>query len=608
MKNRFLPSPGILLDAAAGAASRFPAAVLSCIVGVAALWILVDLPYDSPAQPVLQKLWMLSHLGLPLFFAIRILAESQRWPAAAYWGATALGLAALVGYYFLLDPKADTRFENLQIPRFFGWLLCAHLFASVAAYLRRAEVRHFWEFNRQLFANFVAGALYGFVIFGGLAIALLAVDQLFDLNLDENIYARLYFVIFGFFLTFYFLWHTPREFDAEPEQGATGKVLLNLCKYILIPIIGLYFLILYAYSAKILLEWSLPKGWVSSLVLGFSIAGIFTWLLNYRLPESDSSRHIRFFHRWFWPIAAPMTALLFVAISRRIGDYGVTEPRYLVAHTGFWLALMCLFFLFSSKKDIRAIPLSLIVFALIFLFGPVNAFKMSQESQKQRLETLLIQNGLFADGKARPAEEQLRSDDAQSIESVFYFLNNRGALPILQDWFPFSMDSIPGPSDHYSQAGNLMEWLNIAPSLGAYEPGSPTVYIRSDYRSEWAPVGIEGYQYYFNRILYPKGNPPSEGRFLRITADSLRIEYLIVSPGAPEPFDSYELQPSLRDFWSRYDQNQDIELPAEARTLRLQGTRSELLLRIEDMTIQRDGDLFKVAHVNGVAFIKEKKE
>lgn len=608
MKNRSLPSPGILFDAAASAARRFPAVVLSAVVGVVALWMLVDLPYNSPDQPFWIRLWMLAHLGLPLFFAIRILAESQRWPAAAYWGATGLGLAALVGYYFLLDPKAETQFENLQLPRFFGWLLCAHLFAAVAAYMRRAEVRHFWEFNRRLFANFVAGALYGFVIYGGLAIALLAVDQLFNLKLDENIYARLYFVIFGFFLTFYFLWHTPREFDSEPEQGATGKVLLNLCKYILIPIIGLYFLILYAYSAKILVEWSLPKGWVSSLVLGFSLAGIFTWLLNYRLPESDSSPHIRFFHRWFWPIAAPMTALLFVAISRRIYDYGVTEPRYLVAHTGFWLSLMFLYFLFSRKKDIRIIPISLIIFTLIFLFGPLNAFKISQDSQKDRLEALLIQNGLFADGKARPAKEQLLTDDAYSIESALYFLNNRGALPLLQGWFPFSMDSIPGPSDPYSQAGNLMKWLNIAPSPGAYEPGSPTVYIRSDYRNEWDPIALDGYQYYFNRFIHQKGEPPSEGRFLRISADSLRIEYLQVSPGAPSPFDAYELQPALRDFWNRHDQNQNIELPTEARTLRIQGAQSELLLRIEDMAIQRDGDLFKVSYINGVAFIKEKKE
>ena len=154
----------------------------------------------------------------------------------------------------------------------------------------------------------------------------------------------------------------------------------NLTKFILIPITAIYFLILYAFSTKILVTWQLPEGWVGKLVLGFSVAGIFTYLLNFMLVKFDDSVVVKGFRRWFFYILLPMVLLLFVAIGRRIGDYGVTEARYVVAISGAWLLLISVYFILSKRDNIKFIPISLAVFSLLTVLGPLSAFKVSERS------------------------------------------------------------------------------------------------------------------------------------------------------------------------------------------------------------------------------------
>ncbi|MBK7936853.1 MAG: DUF4153 domain-containing protein [Lewinellaceae bacterium] len=289
-------------------------------------------------------------------------AESADWGEKRGWLLQAAGLIALAVYWFVLDPKSEA-FEYVGIPRFMVLLLTAHLFTAVAPYLNKRSVADFWEYNRELFANIVIGGVFTMILFAGLALAILAVDQLFDLHIrSERVYPRLFVLLAGVFNTSYFLFHFPQKYEFSDADAGYNAVFKNLCKYILIPIVGLYFLILYTYGGKIIATWSLPRGWVSSLVLGFSVAGIFTYLLNFYLPEHDDSAWARAFKRWFWWIQLPLTALLFVAVARRIGDYGVTEMRFLVAHLGVWLALTCLYFLFSKHDNIKYIPISLGLF------------------------------------------------------------------------------------------------------------------------------------------------------------------------------------------------------------------------------------------------------
>lgn len=301
-------------------------------------------------------------------------------------------------------------------------------------------------------------------MFVSLFLALVSLNELFDLHLDPKIYARLFVFMVGMFNTIFFLYHFPDNYSSSESDTGYHTVLVNLCKYVLVPVVGLYFLILYAYAVKIAVNQELPRGWVSSLVLGFSVAGILTYLLNFYLRDDNRTALTNLFHKWFWPVLLPMTLLLFIAISRRIGDYGVTEARFLVAHLGVWLFITSLYFIISKKDDIRFIPVSLLVFGLLWI--PCSGI-LSDYNQKNRLLNTLESVGRMKNGIIQPDSTMIDSTSLGKIRSAVGFFDERGNLGILNPVLPVPADSITRGAG----SSMFLEWL------GAREPEA----FRSDY-------------------------------------------------------------------------------------------------------------------------------
>ncbi len=428
-----LPSPRFLLDALTTAFRRFPLVMLAAIVGTACMMWIVENDFTDLSFVI--RLILTVAIGVPLLLAGRLMrgdGTGMMWNTRLPEILALLVLVALfitfrVGEYNELSQQSGLRFALVNFS--------AHLLVAVGPFLNRSSDADFWEYNKTLFSNFVIGAVYSAILFAGLSIAIVAVDNLFDLHFEGNIYAHLFFLLAGVFNTAYFLYHFPEELTLAKDQRPEYHIALrNLIKYILIPIVTIYFVILYAYSIKILVQWELPRGWVGSLVLGFSVAGIFTWLLNYFLEETDDSVIVSTHRKWFFPVLLPMTLLLFVAIGRRIGDYGVTEPRMLVATTGVWLLLMCLYFIIAKRPSIKVVPASLILFALACAMGPLSAGNVSARSQAHRLQHELEQAGMWQDGKMVPAADSLDEDQAREISSILQYLNEWEHLDKLKGW------------------------------------------------------------------------------------------------------------------------------------------------------------------------------
>ena len=396
------------------------------------MWVV---EYDSSDLNVVIRLLLTAAIGVPLLLSGRLMrgvGTGMMWNTRL---PEIVAILILVGLFFTFR-VGEYNYLYLQSALLFGLVnLSAHLLVAVGPFLNRSSDADFWEYNKTLFSNFVIGAVYSAILYAGLSIAIVAVDNLFELHIDEKIYAHLFFLLAGVFNTAYFLYHFPEELRLAKDQRPEYPIALrNLVKYILIPIVTIYFVILYAYSLKILVQWELPRGWVGSLVLGFSVAGIFTWLLNYFLPESDDSALVAAYRKWFFPVLLPMTLLLFVAIGRRIGDYGVTEPRMLVATTGVWLLVMCLYFIIAKRPTIKVIPASLILFALTCAIGPLSAGKVSARSQVHRLQHELELAGMWQDGKMVPASDSLDEKTAKEISSILSYMNEWEHLDQLEGW------------------------------------------------------------------------------------------------------------------------------------------------------------------------------
>lgn len=594
-----LPSPGFLLDAFIQVCRRFPATMLAAVTGVVVLLILVE-SGNSSNEELLARIWMAAQLGLALLTGIVAFAESVDWSPVRKWLAQGIGVAALAGYAWHLWLQPNMEFEHLHVPRYLIFLLVAHLFVAVAPYLNQRSVADFWEYNRRLFANFVVGATFNMILFAGLALAILAVDQLFNMNISERIYARLFILLAGIFNTSYFLYHFPQKYEFENADASYNAVFRNLCKYILIPIVGLYFLILYAYGAKIIGTWSLPRGWVGSLVIGFSVAGIFTWLLNFYLPQYDNSKIVTLFRKWFWWIVLPLTVLLFVAIATRISDYGVTEPRFIVVQVGVWLAGTCLYFLFSKSDNIKFIPISLGLIALTIAVGPFNAFSVSKRSQTGIVKDVLERNGRWENGRLQQGSTPMLQAEISQVESALQFLDRRGYLE-QADWLPMSLDSLQKVTTAYSNSGRIMNWLGLqsdaTPESSALSIQGNQNYGATDIRgfTKCYPISLSGYR---------DAKPPA-GYYFERSKDGQKIIWFQIKDGATSAVDSFDLKPVMSN-WRNQSQDSFLELSPEASIFDLSGSKGSLRIRVTDAQIEEKKGAFQVNYLNGQLFLKER--
>ncbi len=508
-----IPSLIFLLRSTGGVLRRFPVVAVAAVIGVVALMAILE----NDKSPDTVRLWMMALLGVPLFTGLTAFAESHDWTLRdwRYWALNGAGVALLILYGFALPDPHEPHFDEVDVPRYLAVLGVVHLFVAVAPYLNRLPVADFWEYNKQLFASFIVGATFTLILWGGLALAVLAAQRLFDFNIDEKVYVHLFVLLAGLFNTTFFLHHFPRHFRFETPEQAYNSIFKNLCKYILIPIVGLYFLILYAYSAKILVNWWLPRGWVASLVIGFSVAGIFTYLLNYQLPQYDQSPIVRNYRRWFWWVMLPLVALLFVAIYRRIGDYGVTPPRFIICAIGLWLLVTGLYFAISRTDNIKFIPISLGIFALLSVFGPFNAFNVSERNQLEHLESLLIKNGRMAAGQVLKAKTDFTGADAQRVTDVLYWLDQRGSLDRIQSWIGQPIDSLPpAPKGNFGRVGRVTNLLGIRSARNDYSNlvrVSPNGLVNTG--------NIRGYTTWYRVELNEYSNPPGMGRYFEPRRD-----------------------------------------------------------------------------------------
>ncbi|HEV8200039.1 MAG TPA: DUF4153 domain-containing protein, partial [Candidatus Polarisedimenticolia bacterium] len=333
------------------------------------------------------------------------------------------GVAILAAYRWALGRGAG---ESAFL-RYLQVMLAVDLFVAIAPFLGRGEANGFWQFNRRLFLRFFLSGIYAAVFFGGVAAAILAVDRLFEVKVNPILYPRLWlFTVFVFF-PWHFLAGVPRDLAALEADVEHPKGLRLFTQYLVLPLVVLYLAILYAYTAKIVLTRTWPQGWVGWLVSAASIFGVLTILLLQPGLNESEHRWTDRFARLYFAAIIPLLGLLFAALGKRVGQYGVTERRYWLFVLGAWLCGIALFMLFGRSRTLKAIPATLALVALFTSFGPWGAYAASRRSQSARLETLLERQGLLSQGRLARATTDIPPADVREISaSVDYLASTHG--------------------------------------------------------------------------------------------------------------------------------------------------------------------------------------
>lgn len=460
---------------------RFPLEALSALTGTIAATVSIKLSHHDYTfdNSFYVRLIMLSSLSLLLNLSTTLFTESKQITGVKKWLWHSVACIIIVGLFFMLNPYAH---GLAHVIRFCLLSLSFHLLVSFAAFIGTKSINGFWQFNKVLFLRFLASFLYGVVLYIGLAAALGSMNFLFNTKFEWDTFSTLWSWVTGVFVTVFFLAGVPPNLNELEIDNTYPKGLKIFTQYVLIPLATVYVLILLSYEGKILIEWKLPKGMVSDMILGYAVFGILSLLLVFPIRNLEENKWLKTFARSFYFLMIPLIVLLFLAVGTRIFKYGITEYRYFLILLSCWLFLITLYFLISKKQNIKVIPISLCVMTLFTIYGPQSAFSVSEFSQKRILVNVFKKYGAFNDGKLQSLQGKKVSsrDGAKALATLEYLIDHH-ELTSLQDYvnrdLKFITDSLSKEKNdsgkvvivnRYALPGKKLDWAKAYLGLSRF--------------------------------------------------------------------------------------------------------------------------------------------
>ncbi len=453
-----LPSINELTEKAHKAFKRFPITLSWAIVGSLIFIGIVNVDPNLLFNEY-SGLLLTFVLGISWLIGVRFLIEQLKDPIKWDWLKLII-LGLLFAFYWHLPDLSGYDYDPKYPIRFILYFMAGHLFVFVAPFILQWNKKAYWNYLKSICISIGRSALFSGVLYLGLILALAAIQALFDIEIKPTRYGQLFIFCLGIVNTWTYLSDFPKDMLQQTTINY-NKALEVFVKYILIPLVILYLMILYAYTIKIVLEWSLPKGWVSYLVTALAFLGFIIQLMVSPIQKTMKSWVINKFYPWFYILLLPLTVLLFIAIFRRIADYGITENRYFVLIIAFWILAMVLFLLFSKKKRLMVLPISLCVLALLSSFGSWGAFSVSKSSQVKQFEKILLQ--------VSDNDNIASNDQYVRLRSIIDYLAEGKSLQRLDEIIGLSTNEIyrdtsegSGRTNEYNAPHRLLDSLGIA--------------------------------------------------------------------------------------------------------------------------------------------------
>ena len=319
------------------------------------------------------------------------------------------------------------------------------------------------KYLQSVFSNFVITGIFATVLWVGIEIILTTVNYLF-FNSGDSLFFR---------LTMYSFWFIAEIFGAslflsllkKPDDNLENyefPFIFNvLIKFVIIPLIIIYTGVLYIYMAKVLISMHLPKGLISHLVLWYTAFSVAIMILI--TPFTQKDKFFENFKKYFPYFSIPLIFASLFAVFQRTYQYGITENRYYVLISIFWL-LFCMV-LYIRKMNITGIFISLIACLVISVYTPLSAKNVSNFSQSQRLKRMLVKYGALKDGKISKITQKLTNNEGSQIHTTIQYISDNSTIAKLN----FKNEK----GEVYSTLGDLEKGLDVKESWKDY-------YYRSD--------------------------------------------------------------------------------------------------------------------------------
>jgi hypothetical protein len=456
-----MPSVQAVYENVIAVVRRFPLAAGIAVAAAVASQFIVGGPLDHDSLRTILILM----IGLPFAICLPLLRERgqhRRTNLLAH-----LLFALLIFWFYRGWPDWS---DGQSLRRLVQLKLAFLLLLAGLPYWNFRELRGFWQFNRSLLLRFLQATAFAFILATGLTVLLAALDQLFGVDIDGDLYLRLWLLVMTLFHPLYVLGGIPSTLTSLQHLEDYAPALRILGQFILMPLVAAYLLLLLAYFVKIVLTTEWPSGSIGWLVSAAAIVGMLSLLLLHPLAEKRGGEWIARYRHAYYAGMIPALCMLLVALAKRIAQYGWTENRYFLAVLAVWLLTLCLMHLLVRWRDIRWIPMSLAAVALLSGFGPWGAYSVSKRSQMGRFLTVLQGAGLLRDGVAGAAAIEIDFETRRELSALtLYMVENHGLLslrPVFADqWVKIESDStITGEFSRYqgnSVAQRVLEAIDV---------------------------------------------------------------------------------------------------------------------------------------------------
>lgn len=373
-----------------------------------------------------------------------------------------------IGYYFVIR-TLDSFSMELEIKT------AVVMFALMMVFIWLPSIKSNVLFNQTFMATFKAfftTVLFTAVIAIGLNVSIFAIDQLL-ISINYKVYLHVLNFIFTLFSPLFFLSLIPlypgragRMTDEQKERMhhavASPKILVVLLSYVIVPLAWLYTFILVIY---VLLNIS-GDFWTNNLLEPMLVSYSITIILITILVSGLTNSFASLFRKVLPKVLLPIVLFQLVASVLKVGEMGITHGRYYVLLFGLFALLTSIIFSFLPIQKSGWIAAILIVFSIISIVPPIDAFTVSRVNQTNLLQQTLIDNDMWKDGEIIPNSDISVTDKRRITQTVNY-LNRMGYTNRIT-WLPdlirfnqtFGFNEVYGEGDEEQDWGKSV-YLNI---------------------------------------------------------------------------------------------------------------------------------------------------
>ena len=328
--------------------------------------------------------------------------------AGALWLAISI---ALVLYY----PKNSNDIGRTYVGTTYLFIYTtAFLSIFIAPFFKQKDENGFWVFLMRNAKAAVVAIAISVVLLIAIDGLLFGFFNLFDIKVSARPFVYSAIISSCTIFPILFFSGIPSIDDCLQETPALNKFQTSTNKFLFLPVLSLYIILLYAYIAKIIIQWEMPKGMVSYLVSASMMLMLLrvTQMLPERInpKQSFESKLLKIL-----PAACiPLVILMSVGIMRRISDYGISEDRYYVTAINiFYYIIIAILLIDKIKCKSKYIA---IVFCSMFFIatnGPLSAINVTHRIWMGSIKDALTELGYtnFPLSKDETAEFARRIQD-----------------------------------------------------------------------------------------------------------------------------------------------------------------------------------------------------